>query len=160
MRTWRGLLPAVCCLAAGCYTYRAADPAELQPSAEVRARLTPDEAVRLGSIVPVDQRFLEGTVVERNGDSLMLLVPVSSELRGVRIETLHQRVQLPVAGIASVDLKRLDRARTGLLIGGAAVAVAAATIAALNAGGSSERPNPGPGPGENRFVIPLLRFLH
>lgn len=159
MRTFRFLVPAACCMAAGCYTYRPTDPAELQPSAEIRARLTTEETARLGTVVPVEQSMLEGTVVERSGDSLMLLVPVSSELRGMRVETLHQRVQVPVSGIAGADLRRLDRTRTGLLIGAAVAAVATATIAALSGGGSSKRDVPNPPPGESRFAFPLLRIV-
>ncbi|MGH7129213.1 MAG: hypothetical protein ACREIV_11645 [Planctomycetaceae bacterium] len=137
----------------GCYTYHPATIEEVQPEARVRARLSPDEVSRLGSIVPIDGRLVEGEVLERGDGEMLLLVPVTSDVVGTRVETLHQRLRIPVSGVIDVELRHLDRLKTGLVVGAGVALAAGVAAAALSGGGRSDRPGTGEPPAD--LVIPL-----
>ncbi len=157
MRVVGALLSLATC---GCYTYQPMDASELTPGESVRARLTAEQTDRLSESVPVADREVTGTVVESDGSSVLLLVPVPSGYTNPRAEALHQRVQIPLSGIASVDQKRLDRARTGLAAGAGALAVGAIVIAAIEGGGRADRVVTGPPPTDTRISIRLLHIGH
>jgi hypothetical protein len=101
-----------------------------------------------------ESRTMIGTVVEQDADSLLLLVPGRTELKGVRVETLYQRIQVGKAGILDLERRELDRARTYLVSGAAVLAAAVVTIQQLNGGGGSEVV-PGTG-GPNDALIPVV----
>jgi hypothetical protein len=142
----------------GCYTYRPASLDDVPPNAHVRALLSAEELGRLGSVVPIASRYVEGELLERGTGEVLLLVPVTSDVVGARVQTLHQRVRIPAAGILDLELKQLDRWKTTLVIGAGAAALGGIAVAAFSGTGRSDRPGPGPGP--NELVIPLgaIRF--
>lgn len=154
---------AFACLAlAGCYSYRPVPSGAVPLDAQVRARLSAQQADRLGDVLPAGTRVLEGTVLESGGDALLLLVPVSSQLRGARVDVLNQRLRLSQSDIVELELKELDRGRTGLLVGAGAVALGAIVVAAIVETGGGDGPEEPPETGERRrvrrFAFPLLRF--
>lgn len=116
------LAGCLCLLSAGCYTYRPVDFDEVRVDSDVRARLTARQVDELNGVLPSESRVIEGRVLEENGSSYLLLVPVLAELRGARIETINQRLDIPRSGIVELEMRELDRLRTGIAIGaGAAV---------------------------------------
>jgi hypothetical protein len=140
----------------GCYTYVPSGLGEIRPEEDVRVRLDPGEATRLESFVKRGTRAVEGKVVEQNGDSLLLLVESHSELRGDRVQTLHQRVQVAHSGVLDVELRRLDKGRTYMATG---IAVAAlAVIASKTIFGDGGGDGDGPGPPPDESVIPAFSW--
>ncbi|GMV04958.1 MAG: hypothetical protein AMXMBFR53_12380 [Gemmatimonadota bacterium] len=152
----RGAVLALLALASGCYTFAPTRPEEARPQQAVRVRLAPAEAARLADFADPSTRSLEGKLVEATGDSLLLLVPSLTELRGTRVETLHQRVQVGRAGILDMEVRNLDRPRTWLVSGLAFAAVVAIAVDQLSGNGGSEVVPPGGGP--NDAVLPSVRI--
>src|SRR5690606_25218383 len=99
-----------------CYSYAPSDSATLRPGTELRARLSAVEAERLASVLPGVDRLVEGRVLEANGEGFLLLVPVAQRQTGGSLQTLHQRLWLGRDQVIEVELKRVDRLRTGLLV--------------------------------------------
>jgi hypothetical protein len=143
------VLGALC----GCYRYHPAQIEDVQPPMRVRALLSPEAFARVAEVVPVDGRTIEGEVLEHGNGELLLLVPVTSDVVGARVETLHQRLRVPAAGILDVERRELDRLQTGLVLGAGVVVATSVVIAALEIGGRSDRPGGPQGPLE--IVIPI-----
>lgn len=140
----------------GCHAYRAGTPEDLRTGTEVRARLSPGEAGRLESLVAPRNRALEGRIEEVDPDSVLLRVTVHNELRGARVQTLQQRVRVARSGILDMEVREMDRFRTGILVGGAVAVLTAVAIDRWGGGGEGGD-DPGPPPAEAR--IPLLRVF-
>lgn len=136
----------------GCYTYDPARLGDVRAEMRVRARLSEAELARLGSVVPSDGRVIEGEVLERGGGELLLLVPVTTDVVGTRVATLHQRLRIPDSGIIEIEARRLDRLKTGLVLGAAAAVAGAIAVAALKRGYRSDRTGNGGTPPE--MVVP------
>jgi len=106
----------------GCYTYTASSLGELAIGDEVRARLTAAQFDDLEEHIPGRDRILDGEVVESGPQGLLLEVPVSTSVEGIRIRSLNQRIEIPADGLADVELRTLDRGRTyGVSAAGAAL---------------------------------------
>jgi len=126
--------------ATGCYHYLPYSPQEIAPGQAVRLRLTADEAARYADLRLSDPRLLEGTVVDRSSSGLMLDASVGVNDAATGSRTLMQRLDVPLTGVLDVELKELDRTRTGFLVGGGAVVVALAVAKATGAFGSNDTP--------------------
>jgi hypothetical protein len=147
-------------LAAGCYAYVPVEIDQLRPDHDVRARISAEHARELDPVLMRDARVVEGRVVEIDQD-LLIQVPVVSEFRGTAVQTLSQRVRVPFNEIGAVELRSLDRTRTGLLVGGGLAVTLALLVHALTGeGGGDTRPTPPP-PAEAHVpvILPLLRFV-
>lgn len=155
MRAFRLPLIAFLLLSTACYSYTPGSVDAVAPDTDVRARLSATEADKLSEYMPRDSRVLEGKVLERNGDSILMLVPVLSELRGNRVETLHQRLEVNRSGIVDLELRQLDRGKTWLIVGGGTAAVAAVVINSVVLGSSSDRGRPGDGGSELVIRLPF-----
>lgn len=149
-----GLLPLLL-LTTGCYSYVPTAADTLRPGTDVRARLSPAGVATLAEAVPSAPRVVEGKVVERGDGGLLLEVPATTFERGVRLETLHQRVRIAEKDILEVELKRLDRGRTGLVVAGG---VAAAVVTFLQLRGDPGEGEQRPGPGTD-VVLPVRALL-
>lgn len=143
----------LCLAAGGCYSYRPIDVSDVRSEMEVRARLSTSQAEELSEALPLEDRLLEGTVVDNSSMELTLLVPVAHTSRSGRVETLSQRLGIPWSGILEVELKQLDRWRTGILSATGALFVGFVLYKTLGEGSSSETPGGGPGPQE--ALIPI-----
>jgi len=162
MIRYRSFLTLVCLLAtSGCYTYQRSSPAEVGPGQDIRVRLTGSFADSLGPILMTDDaRVVEGAIVERNNGSLMLEVSVNSQLQGIRMETLSQRVLVPTEEMVDVEVKELSKGRTygaiGLIVG-VGVAIVVAQLSGDSGGASTGGPG---GPVESvvspsGFTLPM-----
>lgn len=152
----RGATLLALALASGCYTFAPARMQDARPDQAVRVRLAPAGAVRLADFADPETRTVQGRMVEFSGDSLLLLVPSHTELRGTRVETLFQRVQVGRDEVLELELRYLDRPRTYLVTGLAAVAVGAFALDRLAGRGGSDVVPPGGGP--NDALIPSVRI--
>ena len=110
---------------AGCYSYRPARWQTLPAGTEVRGLLSTE--ARVGLEERLHRRFdqIDGTVVERNGDSVLVDVRWLSTTDG---RPLYQRVVLAEQDVLRVDVKRLDKLRTIALVAGV-VTIALASVA-------------------------------
>ena len=88
----------------------------------VRARVSGATAEQVAPLIgSADARLVDGTIVSNGPDTMIVEVPtVMLASVGSSVETLHQRVALPHAAVYELETKRLDRMRTGAVVGGAA----------------------------------------
>ena len=118
-------VPALCfalalSVSSGCYQYQMVGGDSLPTNAEVRARLATGEFERLhlDEVVELDRRTLEGRVLGHTPDTLMLLVPViTAQDWGFRERELNQQLAIPLSSIIELELKELNRGKTGVMIG-------------------------------------------
>ena len=147
-------------LLSACYTYQPIEIADLTPELEVRTRVSGAEADRLSEFLGSDDRVIEGTVADLGANSFLLVVPVVSSIeRGGRGGGLSQRVEMQKSGVIEVEVKELDRTRTGIVAGVLGVAIGAMVIRQLNQDqGGGENPVPPSPPEDTVFRFPILRW--
>jgi hypothetical protein len=145
----------------GCYRYQVVAPDTLSPGTEVRARLSADAVERAAEVLASGddiQRVIEGRFVERERESVVLLVPFTrTDPGGAR---LGQRLRFDLRDILEIESKHLDRRRTALVLGTGAVILGVAVIRQLRDSGEGLGPNP-PGGGPEELVVPAgfrIRF--
>jgi hypothetical protein len=154
MRLRSVLVLAGLCAAGGCYHYLPYSPQEIAPGQTVRLRLTPDEAANYADLRLADPRLLEGEVVDRSSTGVMLEATVGVNNPETGSRALVQRINVPMSGLVDVELKQLDRTKTGFLVGAGAVVVGLAIAKGTGAFGTSD--SPGTETSEARRV-PLFR---
>ena len=147
---------ALLSLTTGCYSYALVEPSAARPGTEVRAHLSPAAAERLTPLLgQVEDRRITGTLLENEAATIMIEVPKVVPDRGTAVQTLNQRVSIGRADLIGLETRTIDKARTGLVIGGAVVIVAAAAIRAFHGQGSTDGRVPG---GGTELRIPVLHF--
>lgn len=140
-------------LAAGCYSYTAAQPSSVAPGVTVRARITPAAGERIAPLLGTTPRSLTGKLISDLRDTLIIEVPAVMQAEvGSSVQTLHQRVSVPRSEIIFLEIRELNRARTYGLVGGAALILGWALIDVLNGEPGSER-IPGGGGQDNRAPV-------
>src|SRR4029453_13443623 len=97
---------------------------------DVRARLTGAAVDRLArgsrtSVGTLNGFTISGTVDQVGADSLLLSVPTTVLEADYRASVLRQDIAVPRADVVVAETQRLDKWRTGLIVGG----VAAGTLA-------------------------------
>ena len=136
----------------GCYTYTTLPPSGPKIGEQVRVRISGAEAERLESVVGVRNRAVEGELVGQADSSLALALPLSGgSAEGTFSQQAQQRIVIPRAEVQGVEVRRLDKLRTSVLIGTAVVAVAAVAVAK----GTTLLGSNGPGSGPNENRVPL-----
>jgi len=114
----------------GCYTYTTLPPSGPRIGEQVRVRISGAEAERLESVVGVRNRAVEGELVGQDDSSLALALPLpGASAEGTLSQQAQQRIVIPRAEVQGVEVRRLDKLRTSILIGSAVVAVAALAVA-------------------------------
>ena len=145
----------LCLSSTGCYAYRPVDFDEVRVGSEIRARLTAGQVDELNGVLPSDSRVIEGRVLEAPGSSYLLLVPVLAEMRGARIDAIHQRLDIPRSGIVELETRELDRVRTGIVVGAGAVVLGFVAWRSLRDPALGDRD---PGGDPNDFVSLRIPF--
>lgn len=153
-RSWMPLI-TIALVTSGCYTFTPTTIAEVAPGQEVRLRIDAPTAALLQDVRLPGPRLLDGTFLRRSADVVVVEASVgtASDLRGARV--LVQEVDVPLSGIAMVEIKTLDRLRTGALVvgGGAAVLAALLNFSAIR---GSDGDSGGNAPESQ--AIPLIRI--
>jgi hypothetical protein len=141
---------ALVLVSAGCYTFQPVEPEAIGPGQEVRVRVTGAFADSLGPLLQKeDARVVEGDVVSGTERSFLLDVSVNSQLEGIRMETLKQRVEIPRDALLESETKELSKGRTYGLLAVAVAAAAAIVVTQLSGNtGGGELPGGG-GPVES-----------
>lgn len=109
-----------------CYRYVPTSVETVAPGSDVRAMVSVDAQRALRDQLGRALDELDGTVVARDGDRLLISVGLTDPIATRPTEVLYQRVEIPARDVISLSLKRLHVAKTSGLIGvllGAAVFV-------------------------------------
>ncbi|HLB36399.1 MAG TPA: hypothetical protein VJL31_07505 [Gemmatimonadales bacterium] len=123
-----------------CYRYVPAQLESVPVGSSVRALLSTDGVRSLSERTGMDNGTLSGRLVERDAQRAMLLVPWPGTGRDPGSRVLYQRVDVQVSHVARLDLRVLDKVRTGGLV---AALLGAVTVIAVRAFGGG---NPGSPP--------------
>ena len=140
MQTSR-FFPVLLSLAAvGCHTYQPIALDEIQPSMTVRARLSAERAEEIARVHPVGGGVIDGKVLGSDSEELQILVPLRQPT-GVRSEqAIGVPLGIPNQDILLVELKKLDRTKTGLLAVGGAALVGLLFSQSMDGGGGGDDP--------------------
>lgn len=135
----------------GCFTYVPVEPGTVAPGLEVRARVSPAASARIAPLLgATEARRLDGKVVTRDGDTLIVEVPtVLLDTREFG-RTPNQRVSIPRGDLVELEVRKLDRWRTGAILGSAAVVLGVTLTKALKGEPGKE---PLPGGGGNDAIV-------
>lgn len=138
-----------------CFSYHVVSPDEVSPGQDIRLRLTVEEAAKYQDLRLADPRLLEGQLMSAGGFEILVRASIGTgdPTRGTRV--LVQDVSVSRSGILEVELREMDRTKTGLLVGGGGAVIVAAIL--RSGRGSGRRSGPGDEVPEARR-IPLLRF--
>lgn len=136
------VLSAMLAGGSACYTYQPVRIADVPSGTAIRARLTPNEAARIGEILNTEGRYIEGELLERtaSGEVVLKVTSGSNQHPGMMAVT-HQNVTVAADAIQEVESRRLDTRRTSVVAGVGAAALAVIVRGALAA---QKQPEPGP----------------
>ena len=156
----RGLLVLLLPLLAACYTHAPIEPNAVRPGATIRARVNAATAEELEPIIGIrDARLLTGVVITASPDTLLVEVPTSVRTEiGSSVQTLRQRVAIPRASIFELETRRMDRLRTGLVVGSATVLAGALIFRVAGGGPGDDRPPDGGPVFEHRVRLFRIRM--
>ncbi len=141
-----------------CYTYLPIETDAAQPGLGVRARVSASAASRIAPLLgTADARQLSGTLIDNGRDTIIVEVPTIARLEsGSFVQTLHQRVAIPRGDLQDLEMRKLDRVRTGVVVGAAGILLGAVLFTKLqNERGRENLPG---GTGTDALLIPLFRF--
>ncbi|HSW28750.1 MAG TPA: hypothetical protein VLH75_04555 [Longimicrobiales bacterium] len=148
---------ALSLLASGCYSYTGVSPAAVPPGSSVRVTVTPGAAVGVGANpLPEGTRSLSGKLMEGStNQTLLLSVALGKGDPGASSRQLRSTVTVPMADVQLLELRRMEKGRTALLIGGGTLGAYLITTWAFNVLDPSSDPSDGGGGGVDnaRFVL-------
>ena len=116
-------------LSAGCFSYIPTEIGAVPPGESVRLFLTREgvDAVNQGgaeeALSAILDPVLSGEFVRRTDADLFLRVPTVRRQVGFHSAQLGQDVRVPTSEIVQIERQQLSKAKTGLLVGGAAAAI-------------------------------------
>jgi len=153
-------LPFVCTAvtAFGCYTYVPSAVDDIPLQAEVQATLSTAGEVGLRDRVGLQTGRLQGELVARSEDQLLIAIPTTGPFTSSTGERFYQRIDISRADVLSIAVKEQSTARTVALLVGAAGAATAVTIVTFSAERNpGDAPDGNPGPNEHRVLtLPTL----
>ncbi len=143
----RAALLSVLGLTAGCYSYFPLTTATPDPGTAVTVKLTDVGARELERRLGSEVFLINGRYVSADDHGFALSVASVETKGGDHHLWSGEVVTVPLADIASVDVRRLAKTRTILLAGVGVASVAVTTIAfALTGGGTPQGPVNRPAP--------------
>jgi hypothetical protein len=146
-------------LCAACYAYQPIRPADATQGMGVRADISNEASARIAPLLGLsDVRSLTGTVIDNTNGTMIIEVPTVVQAgENNAVQSLFQRVTVQPSDVLALRSRRLERTRTALLVGAAALVVGSYAVSALKGEpgmSSSSRNTTGT---ETR--IPILRFI-
>ena len=147
------LLMALVILVSGCARWIPARVGEVPAGTDVRLRLSEEGAAQLRELTGTRQSEVSGQLLQWGSE-----VTVSAALRtagaGAYSSNLRQRFVVDEEDIVGVDVRELDRTRTGLFVGGVAVVAGSAIVWVVSqlVGGGTAATNPPPSAPSEPFV--------
>jgi len=151
----------IAAMSSGCYRYVPADVEVAPPGMDVRMLVTRNGAREFADAVGVDggEPIVNGTVVSREGDDLLVRVPVTQRQDGFITNRIEQSVRFPIGEIVSFQRRELNGAATGLLIGGAAAVVAGLVAIIVDPFGGDGLDPGDPDPPDFSFQLDFVSLL-
>jgi hypothetical protein len=129
----------------GCFTYIPIEPGDVEPGLDVRARVSPTASARIAPLLgSSDARRLDGKLITRTPDTLIVEVPTVMLHNGEFGRTPNQRVSIPRGDLVELEVRKMDRWRTLGVVGGTAVVLGVTLTKALK-GEPGKEPLPGGG---------------
>jgi hypothetical protein len=123
----------------------------------VRARVSATAAEQISPLLGgADARVLTGKFIESSSGALLVEVPTMVPGRsGASAQSLYQRISIAPGQLVELESRQLDRAKTGLVVGAAAIVLGSGAYAAMKGGPGLDRP---PGGSSTDAKVPLLRL--
>ena len=156
MRIAQKVIASMILLLLGCYTYVPAALETVPLNTEIKARVSTEGQIALRDRVGLDTRELQGKLLEKDANTILLEVPTTGPFSGTNGQQLYQRVDVPTRDVLEVEMRQPSPGRTaGLVVAALAAAtgiVVAAVLVDTGPGSGGDGP---PGP-EDRIVRPLF----
>jgi hypothetical protein len=129
LKYWK-MMAAVPVLFAGtaCYQYRTSGPDAVQPGQIVQVDLTAPGAATLASAIGPNATALNGRVITRAGNDVTLAVTQIDRSNGPEQFLRGEPISFSLANTAAIKLRRFDKQRTFLAVGGVIAAVVVGQI--------------------------------
>ncbi|MEX2466463.1 MAG: hypothetical protein WD995_06105 [Gemmatimonadota bacterium] len=110
-------------MAPGCYSYVPTDMAVVPPGEHVQLLVTREGSQEVAAVMDSNELrpSIRGQFVGREAESLLLRIPVSRDLEGMRPE-IGQVVRIPEGEVLTVDRREFSKGKTAALLGGVAAA--------------------------------------
>lgn len=135
----RSIMLAILLLTAGCYAHTPVPLTQITPGEQVRVRISQSEAQALEHLLLRERQVLDGTVLAVT-PQLLLEVPVAANLEGGTRQDLRQRITIEPSQVLGVELRELDRFRTGLFVtAGGAILISSVVLALSREAGGDTR---------------------
>ena len=145
------LLMALVILVSGCARWIPARVGEVPAGTDIRLRLSEEGAAQLEELTGTRQSEVSGQLLQW-GSEVMVSAALRTAGAGANSSSLRQRFVVDEEDIVGVDVRELDRTRTGLFVGGVAVVAGSAIVWVVSqlAGGGTAAPTDPPtsGPSE------------
>ena len=153
--SWR--LLALLLLSTGCFSYLPVTSAsDVGPGISVRARISPTASAQIAPLLgATDARRLDGTLITQSADTLIVEVPIVIQDAREFGHTPNQRVSIARRDLIELEVRRIDRLRTGAVAGAAAVVIGSVLVSAMKSDGGKE---PLPGGGGTDAIVFSLRW--
>ncbi|HSG09334.1 MAG TPA: hypothetical protein VLA36_13315 [Longimicrobiales bacterium] len=139
----RVVLLAAALASAGCYVYTPVRPSDAILDSRVRATVSPRQAAELAPVLRNVTPQVVGTLVERNGDTILLDVPLFGAVPGMSSRPVHNRVSLPLADVTALEARTLSRWRTGAVVASVVAGVATGWVVLGGNDIVGDKPKPG-----------------
>lgn len=130
----------------GCFSYiPVKSVSDVEPGFSVRARVSPAASARIAPLLgATEARRLDGTLITQSTDTLIVEVPIVMQDAREFGHTPNQRVSIPRGDLVELEVRKLDRVRTGILAGSAAIVIGGILANSLK-GEPGKEPLPGGG---------------
>ena len=153
------LVIALLIMVSGCARWIPARVGEVPVGTDIRLRLSEEGAEQLEELTGTRQSEISGQLLQW-GSEVMVSAALQSAGAGANSSNLRQRFVVDEEDIVGLDIRELDRTRTGLFAGGVAIVAGSAIVwivSQLSGGGTgapTDPPPPGPSEPFVRIRIP------
>lgn len=147
------LLMALVILVSGCARWVPARVGDVPLGTDVRLRLSDEGAAQLEDLTGTRRSEVSGQLLQWDSE-VMVSAALQAAGAGANSSSLRQRFVVDQEDILGVDIRELDRTRTGLFVGGVAVVAGSAIVWVVSqlAGGGTTATNPPPNAPSEPFV--------
>ena len=153
----RRFSPLLFLLVSACYTYAPVQPTTVAPGTNVRARVSATAAERIAPLISSnDARLLTGKFVGTDAAGFLVEVPTTPQVGTAgTFQSLAQRVSIPRGDLLEMETRTLNRGKTAIVVGVAAILAGSTAVAVLQGDRGSDRP---PGGTSTDARIPVVRW--
>ncbi len=147
------LLMALVILVSGCARWVPARVGDVPIGTDIRLRLSDEGAAQLEELTGTRRSEVSGQLLQWDSE-VMVSAALQAAGAGANSSSLRQRFVVDQEDILGVDIRELDRTRTGLFVGGVAVVAGSAIVWVVSqlVGGGTAATNPPPNAPSEPFV--------